>query len=291
MYMNLSDYINSKSQNDLELKSFFKKKESLVIFDIGSCEGEDSIRYKRMFPYATIYSFEPLPTNVIKMKRNLERYKLVGEISIIPVALTDHDGIADFFVSSGAPPEKENSQEWNYGNKSSSLLQPTDISKKYYAWLDFKERIEINVQRLDSFCQSKKITRIDFIHLDVQGAELKVLNGASSLINTIKAVWLEVGSVELYKSQPLKHDIEIFMQHHGFIKVTDTVSDVTGDQFYVNRKMISQVTLLRYRINANLVPFLKIKIKKLAMPFFRILPDRIRKVYYQKVNRLQNNRI
>lgn len=245
--VNLLSYISDASPIDLELRTFFKKSNRLVILDIGACEGEDSIRYKRMFPKATVYSFEPLPSNLSKLKANFLHFGVDDSIEVIPFALSDTEGVATFYVSSGAPPKKTNDENWNYGNKSSSLLEPAAGLKENYAWLDFQEKIEVKTKRLDTFCREKNLRQIDLIHLDVQGAELKVLKGANTSLDLVKAIWTEVENVELYKSQPLKRDVENFMHLHGFIKMTDTVSTVSGDQFYVNRKIISRISIFRYR--------------------------------------------
>jgi hypothetical protein len=50
--------------------------------------------------------------------------------------------------------------------------------------------------------------------------------------------------VTLYADQPLKADIEQFMQVHGFRKVLDTVEDVAGDQFYINSRFFDTESLL-----------------------------------------------
>ena len=42
-------YINSPVEIENELLHFFNKKEPLIIFDIGACEAEDSIRYSDLF--------------------------------------------------------------------------------------------------------------------------------------------------------------------------------------------------------------------------------------------------
>ena len=246
--MNLLSYINDTSPIDLELRTLFRKSDRLVVLDIGACEGEDSIRYRRMFPMAMVYSFEPLPSNLSRIEDNLLHFGVDDLIEVLPFALSDTEGSAMFYVSSGVPPQKRNDENWNYGNKSSSLLEPTIGLKENYAWLDFQETIEVKTKRLDAFCQEKNLQQIDFIHMDVQGAELKVLEGAGTSLKLVKAIWTEVENVELYKSQPLKRDVESFLRSHGFIKLTEAVSDVSGDQFYINQKMISRVSIFRYRI-------------------------------------------
>ncbi|MBR8838293.1 MAG: FkbM family methyltransferase [Stigonema ocellatum SAG 48.90 = DSM 106950] len=234
--MRKDDFINSPSPIERELKLFFSSEQKLVILDIGSCEGEDSIKYSRIFPLARIYAVEPLPNNFPILLANLEKYG-VTNVKALPIALSDEVGKASFYVSSGHPEHLRNTSDWDYGNKSSSLLPP-DETEKYYPWLKFNEVITVDTDTLENVCREHGITTIDFIHMDVQGAELKVLHGAGSLIKDIKAIWLEVEAVSLYKEQPLKRDIEGFMARNNFEKIKDTVNNVSGDQFYINKNYL-----------------------------------------------------
>lgn len=209
----------------------------MIIFDIGACEGEDSIKFSSRFPCACIYTFEPLPKNIKRINGNLKKYK-TKNIKVIKKALSDKNGSATFHVSSGKPPKA--SDDWDYGNKSSSLLAP-DKTKNVHKWLKFKEKINVKTERLDTFAESEGIQEIDFVYMDVQGAEMMVLNGAGKFITRIKAIWLEVESVELYSHQPLKKDIEAFMKSNGFIKVKDTVDDIAGDQLYLRRDLVAKL--------------------------------------------------
>ena len=86
------------------LISHFKKDEKLIIFDIGSCDGLDSIKYTRMFPSASIYAFEPLSKNVELIHSNINTYG-VSSIQVVPIALSDKKGQEKFYVSSGNPEE------------------------------------------------------------------------------------------------------------------------------------------------------------------------------------------
>ena len=51
---------------------------------------------------------------------------------------------------------------------------------------------------------------------------------------------MEVGARELYDGQPLKDDMELFMQGHAFVCVKDTVNVTAGDQLYVKRELLSR---------------------------------------------------
>lgn len=245
--MNLAEYLAVPSPVEREARAFLSSDYPITILDIGACEGEDSIRYKMMFPCAVIYCFEPLQRNIQRMEENFLSYGFQEQINIIPYALSDSDGWAEFHVSSGVPPGKQNTSAWNYGNKSSSLLEPTSELSTHFRWLNFDSKIKVRTMRLRDFCAQKNMDRIDLIHMDVQGAELMVLKGAGEWLKKTKVVWLEVENVELYRSQPLKSDIENYMKKLQFIKVRDTVSSIAGDQCYINPRMVSRLKIYAYK--------------------------------------------
>ncbi|WP_291722483.1 FkbM family methyltransferase [Bernardetia sp.] len=212
------------------LYDIYNEQDKLTIFDIGACEGESSIFYSEHFPNATLYTFEPVPSNFSLVKQNTASY---NNINPFQIALSNENGTATFHVSSGTPEGKDDNV--NYGNKSSSLLSP-ELHTDTHKWLKFEEKIEVRTQILSDFCQEKNISKIDFIHIDVQGAELMVFEGANQIINAIDCIWMEVEEVELYKGQPLKPDVEKFMYARGFFKILDTTNGLSGDQFYARKE-------------------------------------------------------
>ncbi len=228
----IDKYINTSLKIKNDLLSIFDQNEEIVIFDIGACEGADSIRYKKLFPNAKVFAFEPLSQNIKKIKHNLKRYQLINEIQVINKALGEEVGEMKFFISSGRPDKAKKSKDWDYGNKSSSLFPPKDISKTH-GWHKFQKEVKVKVDTIKDFCQKNYVDHIDFIHLDVQGAEIQVLKGAGDLINNIKAIWLEVANREMYEGQPLKNDIEKFMRENKFKKVFEDLDDYAGDQLYI----------------------------------------------------------
>jgi FkbM family methyltransferase len=60
------------------------------------------------------------------------------------------------------------------------------------------------------------ITRCDYLKIDVQGAELKVLHGAARLLEEVSAVHLECEFDEVYVGQPLFADIDLYLRAAGF---------------------------------------------------------------------------
>lgn len=278
-----SDYINTDSPLKSDLLNYFSENEKLIIFDVGGCEGEDSIRYSRLFPNSQIFIFEPLPNNQNLINENINKYNSKN-ITLVKKALSDKISNEQFFVSSGSPSLAKEDMDWDFGNKSSSLLAPSNVCD-FVPWLKFNEVIEVSATTIQDFTTSNRIAGIDFMHLDVQGAELKVLNGASSFIDNIKIIWLEVSSEELYEGQPLKNDIEKFMCSKNFILIKSVIEGISGDQLYINKKYFSNLnnSALNYLSTyvKNLIPkTVKVKVNE----FKSLMAKKSEKNKYGKIS-------
>ena len=232
----LSAYLAEPNPPEKELKRLFSTSRELTLFDIGACEGEDSVRYARRFPRARIFSFEPLPSNQKLIRENFARHGTV-RAEIVPLALADKAGEADFHVSAGQPRELFAGSQWNYGNKSSSLLPPAS-SAPMHGWIEFKEQIRVRTETLAAFCEARAIRRVDFIHMDVQGAEQLVLAGAGPMLRHVTAIWLEVSDEAVYAGQALRRDIQRTLRAAGFARSLEIMRGTEGDQFYVNLRQL-----------------------------------------------------
>lgn len=246
---NRDNYILADSPLKSDLLKLFKKNDKLTILDIGGCEGEESIRYSRIFPFSSIHVFEPLPENQKLVAENIIKYK-VENVKLVPFAVSDEEGFSQFYISSGHPENQPIDLDWDFGNKSSSLLMPQE--KNNPAWLQFNEKIEVQSINLVSFFFEKKINEVDFVHIDVQGAELKVLKGAKGFVKSIKAIWLEVADIEMYKGQPLRTDVEVFMKTNGFYLIQSKMQGVSGDQLYLNNRYFKTFSTWNKRIQFHM---------------------------------------
>lgn len=234
--MTLNDYLAIPIEIENELNQYLQRDSALTIFEIGSCESEDSIKYSRFFPNSKIFAFEPMPNNFIKGKKNLQEHN-ISNVELHELAMSNIVGESEFYMSSGHPEGIEKTENWDYGNKSSSLLPSGELAQRY-AWIDLNQKITVKTNTIFDFCEEHNIAKIDFIHMDVQGAELMVLEGTKTLLNNIKIIWLEVESVELYKGQPLKGTIIEFLKKNNFTIIKDTCQDVSGDILCINNSQI-----------------------------------------------------
>jgi len=78
------------------------------------------------------------------------------------------------------------------------------------------EKKKIYTSTLDKELKSRHIDSVDFIKLDTQGSELAILHGGKSILPTVFGIEVEVETVEIYKSQPLFPEVDLFLRQYGF---------------------------------------------------------------------------
>jgi FkbM family methyltransferase len=254
------EYIKSPIPIEKELTLLFDQDKPLVIFEVGACEGEDSVRYSRLFKNSKIYTFEPLAQNVEIIKKNISKYN-IENVEVHNKALSLNEGTAEFYVSSGRP-ENAPESDWDYGNKSSSLLLP-DKHREMASFIEFNKKIIVETTTLAAFCVSKNICVIDYMHIDVQGAELMVLQGAGAFINSIKAIWLEVSKIHLYKGQPLVDEVKKFMVANNFVLAKSYIDSLQGDQLYISKAFFPDHKNIVKKLNKKDDSLIKRIVKKL----------------------------
>lgn len=235
-------YVDSPLPHADELGKLFQADDALTILEIGACEGLDSIRYARAFPNATIHAFEPLAANVATFRRNLQEFG-ISNVHIHEIALSSESGISEFYPSRGAPEGLSNDTEWNFGNKSSSLLKP-EMSKikSTWSWLSFSTPMSVPTLSLSEFFSNHRLERISFMHMDVQGAEMKILEGAHGVLDKVDAIWLEVSSEEFYEGQALATTIAGFLSNNGFTRSAVLGTEPQWDELWVNEQIQNELT-------------------------------------------------
>ncbi len=125
-----------------------------VFWDVGSNIGIHTINAKLANPELKIVSFEPVPCNYSLLARNVITNNWTADITIVPIALGATASIV-----------------W---------IDPTDDNPRLKLNSEFDFDYRTPVLPLDAF----DLPLPQFIKIDVEGAELDVLKGASKLMRT-----------------------------------------------------------------------------------------------------------
>jgi len=136
----------------------------MTVLDIGAHHGLYSLLSARMVgPRGSVFSFEPSPREFRALRRHV-RINFLLNIKLQPLALGDENETADLHVVDPAL------------SGCNSLRSPGVLSNS--------APIPVRVMRLDDWAATQKVTRVDFVKLDVEGGELAVIRGARQLLRT-----------------------------------------------------------------------------------------------------------
>lgn len=187
--------------------------ERLVILDCGANGGTEANKWASLTDRVTIYGFEPNEAACAKLNNNAQTQGFRHFYSPVCLAATN-DQKQKFFLtktkgsSSLYKPEEQQSLRWKsyQGNKIICSNEAVGLDKV----------VEIPTTSLDTWASANNITEVDFIKLDVQGAELDILKGGKKLLQTVLGMEVEVEFTAIYNGQPLFSDIDIFLREEGF---------------------------------------------------------------------------
>ena len=139
------------------------------VFDVGANIGQSAIRFKRAFPGATVYCFEPASTTFAKLCATCGDHP---HIRCFQLAFSSKAGTCKMIVSGNSPAYRLGSSE-DEGDHTEDVPLAT----------------------VDGFCAEQCISRINLLKIDTEGHDLEVLKGASELLRThrIDLVQVEAG--------------------------------------------------------------------------------------------------
>jgi len=96
----------------------------------------------------------------------------------------------------------------------SSLYRPNSELLDRYNNMDVarvKKVTEVSTVSLDAFCATHEIEQVDFIKIDVQGAEYDIFQGGVTTLQNVLGIVSEAEFVENYVDQPLFGDVCSFL--------------------------------------------------------------------------------
>ena len=101
-----------------------------------------------------------------------------------------------------------------------SLYKPNEKLIKLYNKFEtayLKEETEVETITLDYFIKKNNIGEIDFIKIDVQGAELDVFKGAINTLENVLKIVTEVEFIPHYEDQPLFGDVCNYLEKYNLM--------------------------------------------------------------------------
>jgi FkbM family methyltransferase len=226
------------SSNVVEIANFVKQVKRYVdpatvqtILELGSRDAEVSVALKRAFPHARVFAFECNPPAIELCRRTIAASGL-DDITLVPKAISDSNGTLDFFA---IDPVKTVTPHTDGNIGASSLFQanPEYPHEQYH-----QNKISVEATTLAQWAEEASISSVDLVWMDLQGAELKALEGMGELLKNTKILYTEVEFKPLYLGQPLFGDIDKFLRSHGFrLHGKFNRSEWFGDVMYVQSGM------------------------------------------------------
>lgn len=192
-----------------------------IIVDVGAAKGEWARLAAGIWPNASIFGFEPNLSN----RENLERTK--AELRHFDYTLA--------FLGAARGEAVYSDQE----DQTSLLDSATNAAGNQRA----------PMLTLDEWAIERKVGRIDFLKLDVQGYELEVLKGAARMLPTCQAVLLEVSFFSFLPNVPLFDEVIAFMKARGFVAY-----DIAGILRRPSDDALAQMDFLFLREGHPLLP-------------------------------------
>jgi FkbM family methyltransferase len=147
-----------------------------TIFDVGAHVGIWTIPLALRHPKARIHSFEGSPTTFRTLQTNVARNG-IGSATLVNAAVSDREGTLRFQVPQNASV---------FGR-----VLTGDNSRNRY---DNSSVFEVPAISLSEYCNKNRIDSLEFVKIDVEGAEVQVVRGLLPLLKAgrIGKVWIEV---------------------------------------------------------------------------------------------------
>lgn len=168
-----------------------------TVIDVGANKGQFALAALAAGAKRVI-SFEPLASEADLFVRNLGSD---SRVKLHRFALAEAAGEATFHVADRPD--------------SSSLLPIGSGQTKAFSVAEASTQT-VQLRRLDEVLQPDALAGTTLLKIDVQGAEGRVITGASGLYGAIRYVYAEVAFIELYSGQPLAGDLIRQLDDAGF---------------------------------------------------------------------------
>jgi FkbM family methyltransferase len=217
-----------------DLQRLFVPTSVETVFDVGANVGFVTYQCLKQVPNAQIHSFEPNPAVFEVLSTSYQ-----GEPRVIANNVGVGESVGDLTFNVNA----------NTGT--SSFLKPT----AYHAATQARKAlpsIRVHVTTLDEYANAQGITHVHIVKLDIEGYELKALQGAHRLISeqSIDAIVAEVSVLRQYEGQPLLHEITAYLEARSYHLYT--LDGFIGQETPIGQAVIGNAVYISARHRARL---------------------------------------
>jgi len=191
-----------------------------VVYDIGACVLHWTDKAKLVWPDANFYAFEAMDSTEFLYKEEGIPYNMG--------LLSNQDNKEITFYENNEHPG---------GN--SYYRENTEFSPAAAVLFSDAHRVVKQSMTLDTVVKQRNFLLPDLIKMDVQGAELDILKGATETIKHCRDLILEIAHVEYNKGAPHKDEIIAYVESLGFKLVTPVFASATasdGDYHFTRDK-------------------------------------------------------
>lgn len=156
------------------LDDIYKSNKKITIFDIGAHTFSDSLEFKAKCPEADVYAFEP---DTYNLSTFAQRARDAG-IVVCEHAFGDEDAEVKFF-----PSESFKGAKWT---ASGSIVEPVTKENSsegisHEGLLYNLDGYKVECKTIQTFCKEMDIDRVDYMHIDTQGAEYRILRNLGDI--------------------------------------------------------------------------------------------------------------
>ncbi len=152
---------------EVKVTDYFRKtiKPGMTVMDIGANIGYYTLLFSNLVgPNGKVFAFEADPINFSFLKKSVEMNK-INNIEIVQKAVSDRAGNISLFVGN------------NYTGASGGHSIVVDNTS------GSGESINVEAISIDSYFENKSNKKIDFIKIDIEGAEPLAIKGMTEMIN------------------------------------------------------------------------------------------------------------
>lgn len=170
------------------------------IVDVGANRGQFALAARKVFPNASIHSFEPLvePLHIFKKVFNGD-----PNITLYPYAVGREKMISIIHVTKD--------------DDSSSLLPIKQMQSDLFPGTLERETRQVMVYPLSQVLDSSRIPPASLLKIDAQGFEMEVLQGCEEILGKFSHLYIECSFVELYGGQALVHQVIAWLEERRFV--------------------------------------------------------------------------